>query len=97
MPPAIDWGAGEWFPDETQALVREASRERLAELIDAVGCRAVLHTEGLEAAPYVVRVVEENSIDALVVGRSVSHGLLGSFGTNAFPIIRDAPCPVFSI
>lgn len=97
VPPAIDWGAGEWFPDETQQLVREASRERLEELIDAVGCDAVAHTAGLEATPYVLEVVREQSLDALVVGRSVSHGLLGGFSVDAFPLIRAAPCPVFSI
>ena len=97
VPPAIDWGAGEWFPDETQQLVREASRERLAALVDEVGCKAVLHTAGLEAARYVVEVINENAIDALVVGRSVSHGLLPGFGANAFSLIRDSPCPVFGV
>jgi nucleotide-binding universal stress UspA family protein len=97
VPPAIDWGAGEWFPDETQALVREAARERLAALVADVGCKAVLHTAGLEAARYVVDVVKENQIDALVVGRSVSHGLLPGFGANAFSLIRESPCPVFSV
>ena len=97
VPPAIDWGAGEWFPDETQQLVREAARERLAALVGEVGCKAVLHTAGLEATRYVVDVVKENAIDALVVGRSVSHGLLPGFGANAFSLIRDSPCPVFSV
>jgi nucleotide-binding universal stress UspA family protein len=97
VPPAIDWGAGEWFPDETQQLVREASLERLQELIESVGCEAVPHTAGLEATPYVLQVVREQSLDALVVGRSVSHGLLGGFSVDAFPLIRAAPCPVFSI
>ncbi len=97
VPPAIDWGAGEWFPDETQQLVREAARERVSSLVDAVGCEAILHTDGVEATPYAVEVIEKASIDALVVGRSVSHGLLGGLGTNAFPLIRAAPCPVFSV
>lgn len=97
VPPAIDWGAGEWFPDETQQLVREAAREKIGALIDKVGCEATLHIDGVEATPYAVDVIEKASIDALVVGRSVSHGLLGGLGTNAFPLIRAAPCPVFSI
>lgn len=97
VPPAIDWGAGEWFPDETQQLVRAASSERLTELIDAVGYPATQHVDGLEAIPYAVEVIERNEIDALVVGRSVSHGLLGGVGANAFALIREAPCPVFSV
>lgn len=97
VPPAIDWGAGEWFPDDTQRLVREASRERLTKLVDEVGCDATLHTDGLEAAAYVKQVIEENQIDGLVIGRSVSHGLMGGVGTNAFSLIREAPCPVFSV
>ena len=97
VPPAIDWSAGDWFPEDTQKLVRAAAQERLDELVETVGCKAVLHTSGLEAVPYTVEVIKKFDIDALVVGRSVSHGLFGGFGTNAFPLIREAPCPVFSV
>jgi nucleotide-binding universal stress UspA family protein len=96
VPPAIDWSAGEWFPDETQQLVREASREKLAALLADVGCEATVHAEGFEAVPYVSEVVDKIQADALVVGRSTEHGLLGG-GSDAYSLIRESPCPVISV
>jgi nucleotide-binding universal stress UspA family protein len=96
VPPAIDWSAGEWFPDETQQLVREASREKLDALLADAGCEASVHTEGMEAVAYVAEVVREVGADALIVGRSVEHGLLGG-GSDAFAMIRESPCPVISV
>jgi nucleotide-binding universal stress UspA family protein len=95
VPPSIDWSAGEWFPDETQQLVKEASREKLEALMTDVGCEAKMHTDGLEAAPYAAEVVRQVGADVLVVGRSAEHGLLG--GGDAFAIIRESPCPVISV
>ena len=96
VPPSIDWSAGEWFPDETQELVREASREKLAALLADVGCEATVHTRGLEAAAYVEDIVQGVEADALVIGRSSEHGLLGG-GSDAFKLIRESPCPVISV
>ena len=97
VPPAIEWGAGEWFPPETQELVREAARERLQQLVDKVGCKAQIHVEGLDARPYVLEVLKQTGSDVLVIGRSVGHGPLGGLHTNAYGLIRSAPCPVVSV
>ncbi len=96
VPPSIDWSAGEWFPDETQQLVRQAARERLHALITAVGCQATVHAEGMEAAPYAAEVCRKIGAGALIVGRSSEHGLLGG-GADAFALIRVSPCPVISV
>ncbi len=97
IPPAIEWGAGEWFPPDTQELVRAASRERLGALIAEVGCDAELHVDGLDPISYANEVIEQIDADVLVVGRSVGHGALGGVRTNAYAMIRDAACPVISI
>jgi nucleotide-binding universal stress UspA family protein len=97
VPPAIDWGAAEWFPPDTQQLVREASRERLGKLIANVGCEAELHVDGLDPIIYANEVIEQTNADVLVVGRSVDHGVLGGFGSNAYSMIREAACPVISV
>ena len=96
VPPAIDWSAGEWFPDETQQLVRAASREKLDALIAEVGCEATVHTDGMEATAYVPEIVRTVEADALVIGRSSEHGLLGG-GSDAFGLIRQSPSPVISV
>ena len=97
VPPAVEWGAGEWFPPETRDLVREAAQERLEELVDKVGCEAEVHVQGMETRPYVLDVIERAGCDLLVVGRSVPHGPLGGLHSNAYGLIRSAPCPAVSV
>ena len=96
VPPSIDWSAGEWFPDETQELVRQASREKLTALLADVGCEATVHTRGTEAVGYAADIVRAIEADVLVIGRSVEHGLLGG-GSDAFGLIRQSPSPVISV
>jgi nucleotide-binding universal stress UspA family protein len=97
VPPAIEWGAAEWFPPDTHELIRAASRERLAKLIAEVGCAAELHVDGLDPISYVNEVIERTNADVLVAGRSVGHGALGGLRTNAYAMIREALCPVISV
>ncbi len=97
VPAALEWGASDWFPPETKELVRQAAGEKLQELIEKIGCKADIHLQGLEAQPYVVEVIKQTGSDLLVVGRSVSHGPLGGLHTNAYGMIRSAPCPVLSV
>ncbi len=96
VPPAIDWSAGEWMPDETQRLVREASHEKLEELLAEVGCEATVHAEGAETASYVAQVAAETGAGALVIGRSAERGLLGG-GSDGYRLIRESPVPVVSV
>jgi len=35
--------------------------------------------------------------DVVVIGRSPREGVLGRLRTNAYSIVRDAPCPVISV
>lgn len=97
VPPAVNWGAAEWLPPDTQELVRAASRERLVKLIAEVGCLAELHVDGLDPVSYANEVIERIDADVLIVGRSVGHGALGGIRTNAYAMIREALCPVISV
>jgi nucleotide-binding universal stress UspA family protein len=87
----------EWFPHDTQELIRAASRERLGKLVADVGCDVDLHLEGLEPISYVNEVIEQTDADVLVVGRSIGHGPLGGPRGNAYAMIREARCPVISV
>lgn len=97
VPPAIEWGAAEWFPPDTHELVRAASRERLGKVIAEVRCDAELHVDGLDPINYANEVIKKIDADVLVVGRSVSHGALGGGRSNAYAMIREAACPVISV
>jgi nucleotide-binding universal stress UspA family protein len=94
VPSSIDSSAGEWFSTETQQLIRQASREQLRTLLADVGCEAAVHAEGLEAVPYVVKVVHDIKADALVIGRSSKYAF---FGGDASAMIRESPSAVISV
>jgi nucleotide-binding universal stress UspA family protein len=50
-----------------------------------------------EVANAVRNSAEDAKADLLVIGRSLDDGLLGRLRTHAYPIIRNAPCPVVSV
>ena len=54
----------------------------------------------MEMGP-VSKVVHAASVhhqaDLVVIGRGKIHAALGRLRTNAYTIIRDAPCPVLSL
>ncbi len=94
-PPAVDWGAGEWFPADTRHLLERAAGERLAQLLEEADCEAETHIGGLDAVRHVGEVIERTGGDILVVGRSADHSWLG--GADAYAMIRESPVPVISV
>ena len=95
--PAIDLQTTEWLSREGTEALGRAARKEVENLLQRVGCEADLYCEGSSVRDYIGKVIGENHIDALVVGRSVSHGILGGPATNAYSLIRSAACPVISV
>ena len=93
----LDWQIeGRLAKEPAEAIVR-AAKEDLAALVEKVGCQAELHCEGAMVRGYVSKIAAERHADALVIGRSVPHGLFGGPVTNAYELIRSAPCAVISV
>jgi nucleotide-binding universal stress UspA family protein len=88
---------GDMFPADTRKALIDAARSGIQNLIDKVGCRAQVHIDCADPATYVRDVADKSYIDALIIGRSPNHGLLGRLRTHAYAIIREAPCPVISV
>lgn len=81
---------------EWRAHVWKATQTRLAELLQETGIEAGTKLAPGEPAKAVAAAAEEIGADVLVIGRT-PDGLLGRLRTNAYAIIRQAPCPVVSV
>ena len=53
--------------------------------------------EAGEPAKAICAAAARVQADALVIGRGSAAGLFGRLRTNAYAIIRQAPCPVVSV
>jgi nucleotide-binding universal stress UspA family protein len=75
----------------------ESVRGEIASLRDMLGIKAKIEIVQGETARAVRQGAEEAQADLLVIGRSVGDGIAGRLLTDAFPIIRQSPCPVVSV
>jgi nucleotide-binding universal stress UspA family protein len=77
--------------------VREAAEQELTRLRGFVHAEADLLIEAGEPAKVICAAAARVQADALVIGRGSAAGLFGRLRTNAYAIIRQAPCPVVSV
>jgi nucleotide-binding universal stress UspA family protein len=77
--------------------VREAAERELLRLRGFVHAEADLLIEPGEPAKVICAAAARLQADALVIGRGSAAGLFGRLRTNAYAIIRQAPCPVVSV
>ena len=88
---------GEWFPPQSRQALVEAARGEVEKLVQKVGCKAQIFVDSADPVRYVRDVTDQGYADALVIGRTPRHGLLGRLRTHAYAFIREAPCPVISV
>jgi nucleotide-binding universal stress UspA family protein len=77
--------------------VREAAERELLRLRRFVHAEADVLIEAGEPAKAICAAAARVQADALVIGRGSAAGLFGRLRTNAYAIIRQAPCPVVSV
>jgi nucleotide-binding universal stress UspA family protein len=77
--------------------LREAAERELLRLQSFVHAEADVLIEAGEPAKTICAVAARVQADALVIGRGSAAGLFGRLRTNAYAIIRQAPCPVVSV
>lgn len=80
-------------------LLVEAARGRLLKIQEAAGGPEVeAIVDGGGVAQMVRRVAIEKRSDLVVVGRGCEkHALMGRLRSNTYAIVRESPCPVFSV
>jgi nucleotide-binding universal stress UspA family protein len=86
--PAPDGGG----PDQ-----REAAREELVRLQQAVNIEAKVTVEPGDPSLAICAAAARLRADVLVIGRGSAAGVFGRLRTNAYAVIRQSPCPVVSV
>jgi len=78
-------------------MLVEAARAELIKVHDDAGANVEVLVDGNDVAKLVRTVSLRKRIDLVVIGRGSIHGIFGRLKTNAYSIIREAPCPVLSV
>jgi nucleotide-binding universal stress UspA family protein len=87
----------EFYDEEWRHTVRERAMQKLRELTGQLGIQADLRVE-LEKPPRAVSSMAlELGANLVVIGRSVSDGLIGRLRADAYDIVRLCHCPVASV
>jgi nucleotide-binding universal stress UspA family protein len=88
--------AGQESPSLHDFLI-ETSRERLAQLQSAAGTNFEISMRFGAVGDVVRDAALQHEADLILMGRGVIQGMLGRLRSEAYAIIREAPCPVISL
>jgi len=97
IPPSATRMGGFYFDPDWRIEITHQARERIEFLMSDMQINGTVRIEQGEVAECVDQVAAEIHADAVVVGRGRAGGMLGRLPTNAYAIIRRAPCPVVAI
>jgi nucleotide-binding universal stress UspA family protein len=82
---------------EFAETLRQELRVSIEKIQKSVGVEAPLCVVAGDVADAVREEAERHATDLIVIGRGSIHEKLGRLRTNAYGIIRQAPCPVLSV
>jgi nucleotide-binding universal stress UspA family protein len=82
---------------EIEETVQRDARESIERLQKSLGVEAPLCVGPGDVAATVRDEARRHKADLIVIGRGVLHETLGRLRTDAYAIIRHAPCPVLSV
>jgi nucleotide-binding universal stress UspA family protein len=91
--PDIQYGLDQDLP----RFLLQAAREEIGRLQSAAGSNLEVCMEGGPVSKIVRAAAQHHDADLVFIGRGTLQEKFGQLRTNAYAIIRDAPCPVLSI
>jgi len=83
--------------DPLRDFILGVARERVARLQEQAGTRLDVRIECGAPGQVLRDVAAREHADLVLIGRGVIQKPLGRLRSNAYSIVRDAPCPVISI
>jgi len=95
--PPVDHTPLTRFEDVFRADIMRIGRESVIQLQEEAGSNVVLCMEMGPVSKIVSAAALHHEADLVIIGHGKVHGALGRLRTNAYTIIRDAPCPVLSV
>lgn len=96
IPGAHTW-AEERFDRQFEEDLRKEAREKITALQESAGVDAPLCVTTGKIPDGVREEARRHGSDLVVIGRGTLHERLGRLRTEAYGIIRQAPCPVLSL
>lgn len=95
--PPVDQTPMTRFEDVFRADLMRISRESVMKLQKEAGTDVEVCMEMGSVAKVVHAAASHHEADLVIIGHGRIHGHLGRLRTNAYAIIREAPCPVLSL
>jgi len=83
--------------EDLRRYLLQSAREQIARLQAEAGTNLEVCMEGDAVSKVVREAALHHDGDLVLIGRGILHERFGELRTNAYAIIRDAPCPVLSV
>jgi nucleotide-binding universal stress UspA family protein len=88
---------GFYFDPDWRTQLTRTAMERIGQFREEMGIEASIAIEAGETPQVVATAAETMTADLLVIGRGSTPRAHGHLPTNAYAIVRQAPCPVVTI
>ena len=95
--PPVDLTPTTRFEDVFRADIMRIGRESVMELQAKAGSNLEVCLDMGPVSKVISAATLHHNGDLVIIGRGKVHETLGRLRTNAYTIIRDAPCPVLSV
>ena len=95
--PGMDSFPASQMNQEFELEMKKEARDQITKLQRSEGAEAHLEVASGNIAELVREEAQRHGAGLVLVGRGVLHETLGRLRSNAYSIIRHAPCPVLSI
>lgn len=95
--PDVDTPPGRYFDPDLPTYLANMAQVELEKLQKTVGTHAEVFIRRGDPPKELRRAAQHLEAHLLVIGRSSEAGIFGRLRTNAYAIIRQAPCPVVSV
>ena len=95
--PGMDSFPASQMNQEFELEMKKEARDQITKLQRSEGVEAHLEVASGNIAELVREEAQRHGAGLVLVGRGVLHETLGRLRSNAYSIIRHAPCPVLSI
>jgi len=94
--PEAETRPNKYFDFDLHSYLMESARVAISKLQREAGTQFPVNIKASVIPRAVSDIVSEQKADLVIIGRGKIRESLGYLRTNAYQIIRDAPCPVLS-
>ena len=82
---------------DLRTFLIQSARDEIARVQGEAGTNLEVYVEGGPISKIVRAAAQQHNADLVLMGRGTIQETFGQLRTNAYAIIRDAPCPVLSV